>query len=71
MTRHCATRSLPSHLFTVRLWREELEEGRYEWRGKVQHALSGETRYFRRWEDLIAFVQEKGEGTTAPLKPDS
>lgn len=62
-------RSLTSYLFTVRVWREELEEGRFEWRGKVQHALSGETRYFRRWEDLIEFVQEKGKGTAAPLKP--
>jgi hypothetical protein len=71
MTRHCATLSLPSHLFTVRVWREELEEGHFEWRGKVQHALSGETRYFRRWQDLIEFMREKGEGTASPLEPDS
>ena len=52
---------LPSQLFTVRVWREELEEGRFEWRGKVQYALSGETRYFRQWDDLITFMQEKSE----------
>ena len=58
---HPAAPSLASQLFTVRVWREELEEGRYEWRGKVQHALSGETRYFRRWADLITFVRERIE----------
>ena len=46
-----------SHLFTVRIWREELGAGRAEWRGKVQHALSGEARYFREWAELIAFVR--------------
>lgn len=52
-----------SHLFTVRVWREELGAGRVEWRGKVQHALSGEARYFREWAELIAFVREQVEGT--------
>lgn len=46
-----------SHLFTVRVWREEMGNGRVEWRGKVQHALSGEARYFREWAELIAFVR--------------
>ena len=47
-----------SELFTVRLWREDLGEGRVEWRGKVQHVLSGDTRYFRDWQMLLAFIQE-------------
>jgi hypothetical protein len=51
--------SLTSHLFTVRIWREELGGGRIEWRGKVQYVLSGEARYFREWGDLIAFVREQ------------
>ena len=55
--------SLTSHLFTVRVWREELGDGRVEWRGKVQHALSGEARYFRQWTDLIAFVREQAGDT--------
>ena len=67
---HLAASSLTSQLFTMRVWREELDEGRYEWRGKAQHALSGETRYFRQWEDLIEFVQEKGEGTATPAGRD-
>ena len=48
-----------SHLFTVRVWREELGDDHVEWRGKVQHALSSEARYFREWAELIAFVQKK------------
>jgi hypothetical protein len=47
-----------SHLFTVRVWPEFLGPGRVEWRGKAQHVLSGEARYFREWEDLIAFVKQ-------------
>ena len=45
-----------SHLFTVRLWLENLGDGRAEWRGQVQHVLSGETRYFREWPALIAWL---------------
>jgi hypothetical protein len=59
MTLDRASPSLISHLFTVRIWREELGDGRIEWRGKVQHALSGEARYFREWAELIAFVREQ------------
>lgn len=45
-----------SHLFTLRLWPEELGGGETEWRGKVQHVTSGEVRYFRDWSTLIAFL---------------
>ena len=48
-----------THLFMLRLWTEDLGDGKTEWRGKVQHALSGEARYFREWAELIAFVQEQ------------
>ena len=41
-----------SHLFTVRLWAEDLGDGQSEWRGKVQHVSSGATRYFRDWSTL-------------------
>ncbi|MBM4460780.1 MAG: hypothetical protein FJ011_23980 [Chloroflexi bacterium] len=47
-----------SELFTVRLWPEELGEGQFEWRGRVQHALSGQTGYFREWSGLIAFLTQ-------------
>lgn len=42
-----------SHLFTVRVWQEDLGQGHLEWRGKVQHVMSGEVFYFREWQDLI------------------
>lgn len=47
-----------STLFTVRVWQEDLGEGQSEWRGKVQHVLNGDTRYFRDWQTLIAFIVE-------------
>lgn len=72
MSRDRASPSLTSHLFTVRVWREELGAGRVEWRGKVQHALSGEARYFREWAELIAFVREQvGDTDSSTLRPHS
>lgn len=47
-----------SQFFTVRVWLEDLGNGRSEWRGKVQHVLSGEARYFRDWATLIAELEE-------------
>jgi hypothetical protein len=49
-------RQQTSQLFTVRLWAEDLGDGRMEWRGQVQHVISGETHYFREWSALIAWV---------------
>ncbi|MCA1554615.1 MAG: hypothetical protein LC737_09575, partial [Chloroflexi bacterium] len=48
---------LRSHLFLVRIWDEELGDGRKEWRGKVQHAASGNVQYFRDWQLLPELVQ--------------
>jgi len=47
-----------SHLFTMRIWHEHLGNSESEWRGKVEHVLSREARYFREWSALIAFLQE-------------
>jgi hypothetical protein len=44
-------------LFTIRLWPEDLGAGQAEWRGQVRHLPSGETRYFREWPALAAFMQ--------------
>ncbi len=44
-----------SYLFTVRLWLEDLGDGRTECRGKAQHISSGETCYFREWSVLQTF----------------
>lgn len=47
-----------SHLFTLRIWSESLGQGQAEWRGQVRHVTSGQTRYFREWPKLLAFLQE-------------
>ncbi len=49
-----------SHLFIVRVWAErpvdDCPEGEpSEYRGRVQHVLSGETRHFRDWPTLVEF----------------
>ncbi len=46
-----------THLFTVRVWLEDLGEGQTEWRGEVQYVVSGEIRYFRDWPALVALLQ--------------
>jgi hypothetical protein len=46
-----------THLFTVRVWLEELGAGQTEWRGEVRDVVSGEVRYFRDWPALVAVVQ--------------
>ena len=45
-----------SHLFTVRVWEEEIGAGHSEWRGKVQLLTSGEVRYFRDWAALVPLL---------------
>ena len=46
-----------THLFTVRMWLEDLGQGQTEWRGEVQHVVSGEMRYFRDWPAMVALLQ--------------
>ncbi|GHO60447.1 hypothetical protein [Ktedonobacter robiniae] len=41
-----------SHLFTIRVWEEEINAEQTEWRGKVQLFTTGEVRYFRTWAQL-------------------
>ncbi|MCX7707522.1 MAG: hypothetical protein N2204_05905 [Anaerolineae bacterium] len=50
-----------NEIFIVRVWREphaSVEEG-YESRGVVEHLRSGQRRYFRRLDDLAAFIRER------------
>ena len=42
-----------SHLFAVRLWPAAGPEDGTGWRGQVTHVLSGETRHFREWAELV------------------
>jgi hypothetical protein len=52
-------RNQRSYLFTVKVWRERLDEGRTEIRYQARHVLSGEMRGFRDDTLLIAFLQTK------------
>ena len=47
---------LHSHLFTVRVWEEEVGNGETEWRGKVQLVTGGDVRYFRGWAALAPLL---------------
>ena len=48
-----------SHLFTVRLWREQLGGDSSEVRCQVRHVASGETRHFRDWSHLADYLADK------------
>lgn len=58
-----------TELFAVRIWQEDLGNGQYEWRGKVQHVTSGEASYFRDWAALIAFLVTPPVGTEPHQPP--
>ncbi len=51
-----AERHPHSHMFTIRVWQEEMKAGQCEWRGKVQLLSSGEVRYFREWAALVPLL---------------
>jgi len=55
-----------SNSFVLRVWREEGARP-HEWRGWIQHAITGETCYFHRLADLLTFV----EAHTGPLGQDT
>lgn len=42
-----------SHLFTLRLWTENLDEEEVEWRGRLHYVATDEVRYFSDWASLI------------------
>ena len=54
-----------SQLFTIRIWREALDHGRFEIRGQVKHVPSAETVYFRKWSTLQAFLTQRLEPNEA------
>ena len=59
-----------SHLFTLRVWSEPLGHGQTELRVQVRHVLSGETRYFREWSGLIAYVTGRLAGRNEDQRGD-
>lgn len=46
-----------SQLFTLRVWREEVDGGRSEIRGTLTHVLSGKAHHFRDWATLIQLIE--------------
>jgi hypothetical protein len=52
-----AHRPARSHLFTVRVWREDLGHSQSEWRGEVRDVESREVRYFRDLSTLVTLLQ--------------
>ena len=50
-----------SHLFTIRLWYEQLDPEQREVRMQVRHVLSGETRFLRDWTAVTAYMMSKLE----------
>lgn len=59
--------ALRSHLFTVRVWTEEISEGKVEWRGKVQLVTNGDARYFRQWDTLAPLLVTMLENLDAQI----
>ncbi len=54
-----------SHVFTLRLWLEDLGGSRREWRGRIQNIQAGQAIYFRDWQSMLRFLQENlGAATT-------
>jgi hypothetical protein len=45
-----------SHLFLLRLWREELAPGQGEWRGQMTSLANSEVRHFRNPETLYKIL---------------
>lgn len=47
-----------THAFIVRVWRErrEIETVVPDWRGMVEHVGSGERRYVKDLDDIVAFI---------------
>jgi hypothetical protein len=50
----------PSHLFLVRFWSEQVSDKK-EWRGRIQHVLSGEAHTFDDWSVLRDLLQKMAE----------
>lgn len=53
-----------SQLFTLRVWIEDVEDGRHEVRGKIRHILTGEIYYFRECSSLLEILRNKLESNT-------
>ncbi len=48
-----------TQVFILRIWYEDMGEGQFEWRASVKHSRDGGVRYFRDWQALSTYLQEK------------
>ena len=48
--------SSESHLFSLRLWAEEIDRDQFEWRGQIRAVASGEIHYFRDADSLYGVL---------------
>lgn len=46
-----------SQFFTLRVWAEDVGNGRVEFRGTLKHVLSGETHHFRTGDALVLLIE--------------
>ncbi len=57
----------PAHVFTLRLWQEELSKGEAEWRLQLRSVETGRIQYFRDWPSLVGLLltmlPAEGHGT--------
>ena len=62
-----------SYFFTVRIWPEDMGDGKIEWRGKAQYLPNGMICYFRDWPALLAFLEKRKpqEENSQEDEPDS
>ena len=35
-----------THLFTIRIWQEEVDQGTFEWRGSIRAGIQSQVRHF-------------------------
>jgi hypothetical protein len=60
----------PSQLFTVRVWKESVQDGNMQVRIQVKHVLSGATGTFPEWSQVIAFVVETMQSIQEDLRDE-
>lgn len=53
------TSAVDSQLFVLRIWAEEMGDGRFEIRGQIKHIQSGEVKYYREWSSLQKFLMRR------------
>jgi hypothetical protein len=47
------------HAFILRIWYEprEIEGARPQWRGRIQHVITGQQRYLKDLQEIVDFLE--------------